>query len=596
MRAVPDVLARASELKNDHATIAANRTRVRAILNGGANAVKALLGAHVTDPDLPWPNEMLSGLTRLSQKIGRRPDIRVDPPMSDDEAPRKRAEKRERIVEYYDTADRLELQLPQAARWLVGYGFVVWTVESAMRNGIPYPHAALRDPYDCYPSAWGVDQQPDELAVWRRITPAQAKKLYPQWAGLIDQKMGGTYPRGSFGAVILSGEGQWANPSGRGLSIVEFYDSDGMHTLIPEIEARVAFTPNPLTSGPSFVVAKRFAFDLLTGQYDHVIGLMAAMAKINVLGIIAMQDAVFSPTNIVGDKPLGGEYKRGRLSMNVFPPGTQISRDQANIPYQLFEQINRIERQFRLVAAYPIQDDSQSPASWATGAGLQELAGAAGNEVDEYHKVFEYALQDLDSKRLEWDEKVSPDREKPLHGNQRGVPFAEKYRPRTHIKGDYTTRRSYGTMAGLDEPSRLVGLLQLYQAGIIDRLTVQENLASLQNLTRINERIDDEATATMLRQTLMGAAAQGDPKATMAFIETLPESELKTILRKFYTPEDPQLSPEEQEFLAQAQGGGGPADPMAELFGGGGMPDVTTVMSRLPAEGGLGGVQTVGRV
>ncbi|KKL26452.1 hypothetical protein LCGC14_2395130, partial [marine sediment metagenome] len=210
MRHQDDILARASKLKRDHDTSATSRTKVRAILNGGLPAIQALLGSHVTDENLPWPNLMLSGLTRLAQKIGNRPDVRVDPPNdTDNELPRKRAERRERIVEAYDLADRLELQLPQVGRWLPGYGFAVWTIGSRLSpEGLAYPHAELRDPYDCYPSAWGVDQQPDELAIWRRITPAEAKRLYPEYASMIDTR---TNPRSTGGAAILGGQGRWAN-------------------------------------------------------------------------------------------------------------------------------------------------------------------------------------------------------------------------------------------------------------------------------------------------------------------------------------------------------------------------------------------------
>jgi hypothetical protein len=50
--------------------------------------------------------------------------------------------------------------------------------------------------------------------------------------------------------------------------------------------------PNVLKSGPCFVVAKRYAFDQMQSQFQHITGLMANMAKINILGTIAMEDAV----------------------------------------------------------------------------------------------------------------------------------------------------------------------------------------------------------------------------------------------------------------------------------------------------------------
>ena len=593
MRHADDILRRAGELKRDHDTSAKSRSKVRAILNGGLPAIQALLGDHVTDENLPWPNLMLSGLTRLAQKIGNRPDVRVDPPDdTDNETPRKRAERRERIVEAYDLDDRIELQLPQVGRWLPGYGFAVWTIGSRLSpEGLPYPHAQLRDPYDCFPSAWGVDQQPEELAVSRRIAPAEAKRLYPEYASLIDQRSGGAARTSASGGVILGSQGQWANPSGRGLSIVEFYDADGLHVLLPDIGKRVDYVPNPLDSGPSFVVVKRFAFDRLSGQYDQLFGLLSAMAKINALGIIAATDAVMTETNVFGEIVGGGQYQRGRRKTNFFTPSSKVEKPTSNLPYQMFEQVNRIERQYRLVAGYPIQDDAQSPVAFATGKGLEELNTSVSNEVREYHKVLRFALQDIDAKRLEWDDKVSPDRQKPLIRVRGGVPFSEKYRPRIHIKGDYRTRRAYGAMAGWDDPTKIVGGLQLLGADVIDTLTVQENIDGLENLTRINERIAYKKASDALREGLVAAAQQGDLRAVQVLIERLPEGDEKESYKKFYTPDDPQMSPEEEELLNGPQG-------LEALAGGGGLPpDVTTVLSRLSAGGSPeGGAQTVSRV
>ena len=39
-------------------------------------------------------------------------------------------DKLERIVTSYDQFQKLDLQLPQVARWLPGYGFAVWVITS----------------------------------------------------------------------------------------------------------------------------------------------------------------------------------------------------------------------------------------------------------------------------------------------------------------------------------------------------------------------------------------------------------------------------------------------------------------------------------
>ncbi len=62
---------------------------------------------------------------------------------------------------------------------------------------------------------------------------------------------------------------------------------------------------------------------------------------------------------------------------------------------------------------------------------------------------------------------------------------------------------------------KIVTGLQLLQAGIIDKQTLQENLDGLDNLVRVNDRITKEKADSVLFDTLLAQAQQGDPKATM---------------------------------------------------------------------------------
>jgi hypothetical protein len=580
MKNAQAAIDRANALKYNMGFASNSRWRIRAMLDGGPDAIRALLGnmGNLGETDLPWANFIHSGITALAQKLGTLPEARVSPPVdTDNERPRKRAEKRERIVTAYDDYDRMELQLPQVGRWLPGYGFAVWTISSQVSpDGYVYPCAQLRDPYDAYPGEWGVRQQPEELAICRRIPPKEAQRLYPEYSAQIEKVAGGRSTYHS-GYVLGSGTG-WANQTGRGLEVVEYYDEDGTHILIPELNARVDHYPN-IISSPPFVVAKRFAFNHLIGQYDHAFGPMAAHAKLSVLYVTAMQDNVFAPTNIAGD--MDGQYKMGRKAVNRLAPNTKVDRPISNITYQAFEGLGNLERIIRNLIRYPVQDDGNSPLNFATGAGLEELQSGVSAEIAEYQKVFRYALQDLDAKRLEYDERVSPSTRKPLPGYKEGVPHVETYTPSKDIAGDYRTRREYGFMSGFDEPQKIVAGLQLIQGKLVDRRTVREKMSGLDELSLIEGRVQEDDAREYLMQGLAFAAQNGDPKAHMALIEFLPEGDLKQNMRHFYTPQDPQMTPEEEAMA----GGGGLQEPPG---------DITTVLSRLTGSGSEGGVQTVG--
>ena len=555
-----------TQLHYDNQSAYSTRGRIRAIMNGGPDGLLALLGDQIKgfqDYQIPVPNLMMSGLEHLAQKIGRIPNLKVDVPNGkDSDRARKKAEKIARIVTAYDDTQKLDLQMPQVGRWLPGYGFAVWVIrEMKDANGTPYPCAELRDPYNCFPGYYGADQQPKEMAIVRRVPKTALSKAYPKSADKINSKdfyqantlgIGNAYAS----AYTDSYNGSWANSNGEGDLIAEYYNEEGTYIYHMTSGTILDFIPNPLDSGPSFVVAKKFAFDRLQGQYDQIIGLMASMAKINVMSIIAMEDAVFTETNISGEIE-SGQYRKGRFAVNYLAPGTQVSKPASNVPYQIFQQIDRIERQLRVGGSYPVTDDSQSPLSFATGRGLEELGASMSLMIREYHTVMADAAEMIDFKRLEWDEKMYGGSSKQLSGYYKNTFFSETYDPEKDIAGAYKTRRVYGAMAGYDEPQKIVTGLQLLQAGIIDKQTLQENLDGLDNLVRVNDRITKEKADSVLFDTLLAQAQQGDPKATMAVVQIRKNpDDMQNILDKFFTAEEPEIPVAEQELL-----GGGSLPP-----------------------------------
>ena len=558
------------------------KARIKAILNGGADGIKALLGntMETSDADLlPAPNMLQSGIDRLAQKISGIPQVRVDVPNDNDSTRSKlRAEKLERIVTNYDDKQNLLGQLQQAARWLPGYGYCAWVITTKRdTNGFVYPSAELRDPYDTFPGNFGPDQKPRELAVLRRIPRYKLAQIYPEFAEQIlkqdeDAEDAQTDNATPFLSYENNREQGWEDNTYSGVRVIEYYDMGGTYVIFPERNMILDFIPNILST-PPFVFMKRVSFDQLKGQYDHVIGLMAMMAKINIMSAIAMEDSVFTETNISGEIE-SGQYRKGRFAVNYLAPGTQVSKPMNNIPYQLFQQIDRLERQLRMVGGYPVTDDSQSPNSFVTGAGLSELNSTMSLMISEYRDIFKSALVEMDQKRLELDVLVSYStgiNKKPMAGFLNGSAFAENYQPLNDIGGDFKTRRIYGVMAGFDEPQKIVTGLQLLQAGVIDVETLQDNIDGLENIAKVQERIRKNKAEQVLFDSILARSAQGDAAATMAAIAIYEyPSAITEIMKQFYTPQEPQMTPEQemmiqQQMMQQQLGGGMPT--MAQAFG-----------------------------
>ena len=561
-----------------------SKARIKAILNGGPDGIKALLGDTMESSDadlLPAPNMLQSGIDRLAQKISGLPQVRVDVPNEVDSARAKnRAEKIERIVTSYDEKQNLNLQLAQASRWLPGYGFCAWVITTKRdSNGYFYPSAELRDPFDTFPGNFGPDQKPRELAVVRRVPRYKLAQIYPEFAKEIlkqddEDDTGQEYQDYAtpFMSYDTNREQQWEDNTSQGVRIIEYYDQGGTYIIFPERNLILDFIPNTLST-PPFVFIKRVSFDQLKGQYDHVIGLMAMMAKINIMSAIAMEDSVFTETNISGEIE-SGQYRKGRFAVNYLAPGTQVSKPQNNMPYQLFQQVDRLERQLRMVGGYPVTDDSQSPNSFVTGAGLSELNSTMSLMINEYRELIKVGLTEMDAKRLEMDTIMSYQtgiNKKPIAGYLNGTAFSENYQPLVDIGGDYRTRRIYGVMAGFDEPQKIVTGLQLLQAGVIDIETLQDNIDGLENVAKVQERIRKNKAETVLYDSILARSSQGDPQATMAAIAIYENpGDVLEILRQFYTPEEPQMTPEQmaliqQQQIAQMQGGQPPS--LSQAFG-----------------------------
>ena len=600
MKSVEHIRDRAHVLKGLHST--ADRQRIRAVMNGGAAGVQSVLNWDQGTPkngpgsgkgadstglgvDLPTANIMHSGLERLAQKIGRAPTLKTDMiPTRDTDKARKSAEKRARIVNAWDDITRMEMQYPQMGRWLPGYGFTLHVIRERKFGDTTYPIAELRDPYDVYPGMWGPDQQPMEVAVYRQVSRKEMRRAYPNSAEIMDTK----FSAKNVGIPIIGESSNWEGNPHAPVTLIEYYCDDGCYVVCPELDMKLDYIPNPLESGPGFVMTKRFSFDQMQGQYHHVFGLMAMMAKLNILGLIGVEDSTFRETNIIGEM-VGSTYERGRFAVNQFEPGSRIEKPTSDQLQQTWQAINILERQFRIGANYNVAEDGQSPNSFATGQGIKELGSAADQNVREYQTAIKHSIELIDRKRLEWEQKMHPTKKKKVYWYEGGTQFEETYVADVDINEDYRTKRIYGAMATFDENSKIIAGLQLVQARIMDRRTMQENLDGFENVSLINERIDQDQAKEMLIQSLGMRAQQQDPAANMALVEIMDKpGEAVTTLKKLFTPQDPQMSPEEEAMMAQ-QGQGGP-----EGMEGGPPPAVQTVLAQMESPGG--GVQSVGQM
>lgn len=605
-----EVLHRVEAIRKLNQPHASTRRDIRRIMLGGAKAIVTLLGeraaARLPDKYLPAANLIWTGLNKSSRVIGHMPTLKVDVPYNNDtEEERDRAQEVEYITRSYDERQELVGQLPYMARWCVGYGYAAQVVKLARdeTNGRVYPQGRIYSSYDVYPGWWGPDMEPDELAVLRIMEAGQLAAQYPafgkrmmQQGGIAREMMAravAQWRQGwTTGPTTIAGDRgdiRWEGGARDPIGVVEYYHPTGRYLIVEQTKQVLDWEPNPL-SRQAFTVIRRFDFDALMGQFDHAIGLMSMMAKMNLLGYIAAEDSVFRETNIIG-VDVGSKYERGRHAVNRFPPGTQIDRPvtDANLQ-QTFVQMDRIERQLRTTTSYPVMQDGQSPNSWVTGQGLDRLQESTFENVEEYRTAFRIGLQKIDRLRLELDYVTQSGISKPLEVFASGKEISGMYDPKV-IAGRYRTRRVYGIMAGWDDSTQIVGGLQLVQGEIISKKQMREEMDGVEDADRTHAEIIQEKLLDQVLASLADAALQGDQVARAAQVQIMDDpNNWREILTKWYDPGDPeQPSEDELAALAGQLPAGGPQQPPPDA--------VTQVLSRLTGGGEVqGGVQTLGRI
>lgn len=607
-----DIVNRVNELLYANHDTADSRQKTKDIMDGGPAGISRLVGRDIANEKvsdlLPVANMMLKSNDRIGQKIGKYPLPRISTP-SEDEKPQKRADKRVKMLGSWDRAAKVPMMLHQVGRWLPGYGLTAGVL--SIRNDVnrdPYPHIGFRDPFNTFPAPWTVDQQPRDIAFRHVISANDLRRLNEDaYNAVTTNKLyretgspTGYLPR-AMGGVVLSPGGVtgagWANQNGDGIEVYEYIDESGTYWVHPGYNQLLAYVPNPLYSGPMFHCMKRFAFNKLQGQYDQMIGLMAAVVRINLLSIMALERGINAETVVIGQMA-AGQYSTGPGAINHMLQGSDVKKMNDRIPFEALQILERMESQVRAMATYPVTDDGISPNSFVTGLGLEELGSSVSEEVSEYHMIVGDGLENFDYKRFEAAEELMKGRSYQMWGEVKGSSYMERYRPDTDINGERITKRSYGLMGAWDDQNKLVVGMGLTQNEIFSKEFFRDNIEGIGETEKIKDQLHQERVHNVLMQMLMTAVS--DPASPQyqasieALIEQLPEGDEKELFKRLFMQE-----PEEQQQELTAALGGGAGATGQGPGGGvtGPIPPTTTILNRLTNQSQpTVGVQTVQQV
>jgi len=339
------------------------------------------------------------------------------------------------------------------------------------------------------------------------------------------------------------------------LEVVRHIDRDREVLYVPkrkglvlsQVENTIGRIPVSIAMLPSIDGSTR-------GQFDDVLWVFAAKARLALLSLEATQKAVEAPIALPQDVQ---EFTFGPDAILRSQSPERIKRVGLELPQSAMVENKVLDDELKMGARFPEARAGQVDGSVVTGRGVQALMGGFDQRIKVAQSMLGSAVADALSMALEMDEKVWTNARKHVHASVNGSPYELKYTPSKDIKGLYSVTHEYGVMAGLDPNRALVWGLQALGANLISKSFLRRNLPVNLNVSEEEKVIDVEKLreAAMMSvqqysQTLPMIAEQGgDPQKVIQTISTLIDERKKgtpieeAIERAFTPEEEPQVSP-----------------------------------------------------
>jgi len=435
-------------------------------------------------PDGPFENPIVANMVDisardLSEVIAPLPAFNCNSPSMVSDKERKKADKREEIVNGIIDFSDMQTQMFSAADRYVTYGFVPAQVEVDLEKNMP--RIRFLDSYGCYPI---IDRFGKVHGMYQRIKKSLAELMsaYPEYAHLL-------YDKDSTASMM---------------EIVRYHDKDQDIIFVPSRNNIVIDrAPNPIGECLIRVVQRPSLDGQARGQFDDVLAIQVAKARYALLSLEAATKAVQAP--LVAPQDVNELAFGPDAVIRTDRPG-DVRRLPIEIPAGAFAQQQVLEGELRLGSRYPESRTGNIDASIVTGRGVQALMGGFDTQIKTAHAMFARAFVELLSVALKIDEKVFGTMEKELRGTRNGVPYAIKYKPSRDIDGDYTVDVQYGLMAGLDPNRALVFGLQARGDKLISRDFLRRQMPFSFNATQEEEKVDAEDLRDAMKQAIASYA------------------------------------------------------------------------------------------
>lgn len=365
--------------------------------------------------------------------------------------------------------NKIKLKQRRRARWLLGYAMAPVIVKPDWRKRIP--KWVLMEPLNTFPA-------PSQD--WDELTPSDCIfSYYRSYSWVCD-----TYPDHTY--AFANGQGSPARDDR-----IEFleYISGEERCLVAISKEPASWESHPLRravklewapneTGKCWAVCPgRITLDRPQGQFDGMLGMYQAQARLMALSMIATEKGIFSDTYLVsrpGERAqfISGPFD-GRTGKVNIVAGGDIKEVRSDPGYQTNPMMNTLERNMRLTGGIPAEFGGESPTNVRTGRrGDAVLSAIVDFPVQEAQELFEYALQEENKIAISID-KTYFDEKKTFYVQWKGASSAKfTYTPSDLFKSDVNFVNF--AHAGADINSLIVGIGQRVGVGLMSKHTGRE--------------------------------------------------------------------------------------------------------------------------
>jgi len=492
-------------------------------------------------------NLFTQGIDQHAMRIASTiPNVRFYPTRPGIKAAKELARRQRQTVLGWWEKNEMEIKLGRRARWLVAYSCSPVLIWPDKETGIP--KWSLRDPLGTFPSSedWD-DMVPEDVIFVVQRTLAWLKQ-YNEEAFLLLRKQQNfkwtdhvtllEYVDAEERVLLAVGERTSTSPArlvstGQGTEALRApgYALDNRQIIGTEEVVRLNRAPHYAGMCPA-VVPGRITLSRPQGQFDGLIGLYQAQAKLMALEVNAVMRGVYP--NVYYIRPEGGAGNiiteaDGLRGIMGEVEGGSIQVVTENPAYMTPVLIDRLERNQRVTARIPSEFGGESQTNVRTGRrGEAVLSSTVDFDTQEAQRVLARSLHHENERAMAIAKGDLGSRQVSMFVGSKGVQGLAKYAGRELFKEEAYHLVRYA-FPGQDINSQAIRIAQKVGVGLLSKREGRELDPDVEDAERSRDEVTIEALELALLTGIQQMASQGmfPPDDVARLIELIDTNQLE---------------------------------------------------------------------